>query len=276
MEIPFFKQKSGDIATGQEHTQTETADLKETLMPDTGNALSPKFQKKIESLNAARDKFFGLRDKLAYAQGKFNEVKAKETEAKNEAGELKREIQDLVRHGDFSAKSKIHMLSGKQAAALSLADDYRNFAEELSLDKEDAELDAWDAAKDYFSKWRSTLSLYADLELEAALSEVDERLLRAMKLKALSMEKRLPSEHLFENASTIGRDNQFNTVFQHVKMVLNERIQSLSEAEGADENLAQVSKLDIKPFTIGQMESVAAMIKKRRELERRRREAQSA
>jgi hypothetical protein len=227
----------------------------------------------LDAFKAAEAEFFEWRSKLNALQTRAEQQNALAVESETEAASHKKAIAALIRSESVD-KAELHALTAKHTAALSLAAQYRTFADELLLEKEEARPNAVDAAEKYYSAWERAVSSAVEAEFCSILEDIRDRLLRAVKLKELAF-RMAPKVARGLTSDAYGHDNLTDLAFGEIKRHLAEGLEGFSLDLGSNDALALVEKKpDIRPFTRAEIQSPLAIIKLRQDLARKRGEVQ--
>ncbi|CAI8918905.1 hypothetical protein [Methylocaldum szegediense] len=233
-------------------------------------------QEALDAFNDAQAEFLEWRSKLNALQTRAEQQQALAKESEAEAASHKEAIDKLIRDESVD-KAKLHELTAKHKAALSLAEQYLAFADELLQEKEKHRPYAMLAAERYYSSWERAVSSVVDSEVSLILDDIRDRLLRAVKLKelALKMAQRMVKTGITSDA--YGRDNLTDLAFGEIKRHLAKSLEGFNLDLGSGGALALLErKPDIRPFTRSEIKNPMTIVKLRQDLARKQCEAQRA
>jgi hypothetical protein len=240
-----------------------TNDLEETLVNIAALPLSPDLLAKLDAYTAAQAKFGELREHHQALQAKADRQNALAAEAEAEAAAHKEAISNLIR-SDSGDQDAIRALTTKQDEALSLAAHYRKFAGDILAEQDALKPAALVAADDYYAAWEKALSSCGEAEFQALLSNIETRLLQAVKLRELvyTMVPNLAIGRL-NNAPDHLR-NATDAAFADVRNHLLKKLADVNLDTTSNDTLAALAKRpNLSPFKLADLGDALSRVKRR-------------
>lgn len=172
MKIPFINTMKNQKP---EDTQTMNETPEQTVLSE------------LEALKVAKGEVSSEYETWLAAKAKRDDIDGKAEKAKTEAVGLKSEMDSLIRSDEGDIENRVRTLSGRHAAAMSLAEQYRNFSAEFSADVEAADIAVNEALRKYYGAFGIAIKAYSIAERDNAFGAIDDHLLQAIKLRALAL-----------------------------------------------------------------------------------------
>lgn len=177
--LPFFNRPTEapeEPAAGA--TMAQTA-------PNPEASPAPDLDMALQAAQAAHAELMARNGKVRELKAACADYRTKAAQADTEAENHRERFREVLRSD--GEKSELHTITGKQETAKSVAAEYRAYAEELELDIEEAEIGLQRFFVGFFSARDKALKLYAENKLSEALDEIENKLLVAIKLKAIAI-----------------------------------------------------------------------------------------
>jgi hypothetical protein len=232
-------------------------------MKTTATLVNPELQANLDAYRAAQAKFGEFRDQLQALQAKADQQNALAAEAEAEAAAHKEAVFSLIR-SDSSDKNEIRALTTIQDETLSLAAHYRKFAGEILAEQEALKPAALVAADEYYAAWEKAFSSCGEAEFQAILSDIENRLLQAVKLRVFvyTMVPNLAIRRL-NNAPDHIR-NATDAAFADVRNHLLKKLADVNLDTTSNDTLAALAKRpNLSPFKLGDLGDDLSRVKRR-------------